>query len=131
MASHASEGAGGDWNIRSGKDTGKVILQGGGGEVQFLGGGAIKPSFAGYGPTKDWIIRAGETAGSVQIQDQGGLTKVGGDMEVKKDLKLGGHLFLTSAGGSSQTLESRLEEMETRMQELTQMLQNMYDQQKQ
>merc|ERR1712070_338371 len=103
-------------------ETGKVMLQNGGGEIQFLGGGAVLPSYAGYGTTQDWIIRSGKPAGSVQIQDKGGITKVGGTMEVAKDLKLGGHLYLTTTGGTSQTLESRLEEMETRMQELTEML---------
>merc|ERR1712022_63744 len=98
----------------------KSCCRRGGGEVQFGGGGANRPSFAGSGPTKDWMIRSGLQTGSVKIQDQGGLTEIGGDMSVAQDLKLGGHLYLTS-GSTTQTLESRLEDMESKLLEMQRM----------
>jgi len=41
-------------------------------------------------------------------------------MSVAQDLKLGGHLYLTS-GSTTQTLESRLEDMESKLLEMQRM----------
>merc|ERR1711865_812213 len=98
-----------------------VSIQEGGGEIQFLGGGAIRPSFAGKGKTQDWSIQSGAATGSVKIQEQGGETEIGGSAKVAGDLTLAGHLYLSSGGGTMETLESRLETMETQMRELSSM----------
>merc|ERR1712167_257003 len=114
-------GAGGtmDWKIQSGKKTGKVAIQNGGGTIELLGGGAAQTSQIGVGKTQDWFIRSGNIAGSVNIQDKGGPTNIGGTLTVGKDIKVAGHLFLTkSATTETMTLESRLMEMETKMQSL-------------
>merc|ERR1711967_184 len=98
-----------------------VILQDGGGSIELLGGGNSQTSIIGDGTMQDWIIRSGNTAGSVKIQDHGGSTSVGGELLVAKDLKITGHIFMagSSAGGTSEmSLESRLMDMESKMEEL-------------
>merc|ERR1712230_112485 len=89
---------------QSGKKTGKVAIQNGGGTIELLGGGAAQTSQIGVGKTQDWFIRSGNIAGTVIVG---------------KDIKVAGHLFLTKSGTTeTMTLESRLMEMETKMQEL-------------
>merc|ERR1712072_757730 len=86
----------GDWKIRSGKKTGKVFIQDGGGTIELLGGGSSQSSLIGVGKTQDWYIRSGNADGTVFVQDKGGPTSFGGAVVVKKDIKIGGHLYLTS-----------------------------------
>lgn len=62
------------------------------------------------------IIRSGNTAGAVKIQDHGGTTAVGGELSVNGDLKISGHIFMS--GSSEMSLESRLMEMEEKMEAL-------------
>jgi len=71
-------GAGGtmDWQIRSGKKTGKVMIQDGGGSIELLGGGSSQTSKIGVGKMQDWFIRSGKSTGVVQLQDNGGMVKL-------------------------------------------------------
>merc|ERR1711918_111962 len=111
-----------DWVVRSGKPTGKVIIQDGGGSIELLGGGNSQPSVIGKGEMQDWFIRSGNTAGVVNIQDHGGSTTVGGELVVAKDMKIAGHIYMSASGGGggggTTTLEERLMSMESRMSEL-------------
>merc|ERR1711865_238724 len=102
--------------------------QDGGGSIELLGGGHGQTSIIGKGAMQDWIIRSGNTAGSVSIQDHGGSTSIGGELTVTKNLKISGHIYMSSGassgaaggagGGATVTLESRLMEMESKMSEL-------------
>merc|ERR1712054_131102 len=113
-ASYVGEGGNLDWRIRSGKSTGKVYIQDGGGAIELLGGGASQSSLIGEGKTQDWYIRSGNVAGTVHIQDKGGPTNVGGAMTVAKDLSIKGKIFLSN-GGSTESLEDRFLAMESKM----------------
>merc|ERR1711988_77481 len=116
--SHAMQGSHGDWDIKSGKSKGRVRIQNGGGTIELLGGGASQPSLIGDGKMQDWRIRSGNNAGTVHIQDKGGETTIGGKLNVLKDIKIGGHLFLSSAKGEEYTMESKLMAMEAKMEAL-------------
>jgi len=81
--------------------------------------GAAQSSLIGDGKMQDWRIRSGNNAGTVYIQDKGGATTVGGKLTVMKDIKIGGHLYLSSAKSQEEyTLESKLMSMESKMEAL-------------
>merc|ERR1719451_56667 len=51
--SYVGRSANKNWHIRSGKKTGTVYIQDGGGNIQFLGGTGVHASYAGWGKTKE------------------------------------------------------------------------------